>query len=128
MNRSPDYYQIAGFIWYFLVITGMFLLYLLAFAIHPSENADFTTIFSSLQYFSYNILEFVQSQIVLQVIWYLAVAAHAIEAGVACAIAQKIGYSFFCVGFWSLQTLILGYPSLRILLAKRNTLKKMKSF
>jgi hypothetical protein len=52
-----------------------------------------------------------RSKQALQIIWYLAVAAHASEGIYAAYLAKKIGCGMTWIA-WGCQTLILGYPSL----------------
>mmetsp|Transcript_17412 Transcript_17412/g.43390 ORF Transcript_17412/g.43390 Transcript_17412/m.43390 type:complete len:86 (-) Transcript_17412:1551-1808(-) len=55
-----------------------------------------------------------RSQFNLQVVFYLAVAAHVVEGALCYKKAVKMGSST-PVG-WGLQTALLGFPSFRVLL------------
>lgn len=118
-RRESNYFHRAGIIWFIIIPFGMGLLALLAFVFPPSlpQSGSPSSGSEFFQLINFYVLKAFQSQFVLQVIFYLAVAIHVVESLVAYFVATKMG----CLesrGYWAAQTLLLGYPSLRLLLQK----------
>jgi Domain of unknown function (DUF4499) len=119
-RRESNYFRRAGIVWFIIVPFGMGLLALLAFFFPPSlpKSGSPSNGSEFFQLINFYVLKAFQSQYVLQIIFYLAVAIHVAEALVAYFVATKMG-CFESRGYWAAQTLLLGYPSLRLLLQKR---------
>lgn len=60
----------------------------------------------------------------MQAAFAIAVLIHALEAAAAFRIARALGYSR-SANAWALQTFALGFPSLRLLLARRRTMGEL---
>jgi hypothetical protein len=120
VDSYNNFFRFAGIFWYCIIIFGMTTLFIFAFLIPPLalQPGDRRTAYSVLQGINYYILIAFQSQFVLQVIFYLAVAAHVFEAFIALVLSLEMGCRSTYM-YWTLQTLLLGYPSLRLLLIKR---------
>jgi Domain of unknown function (DUF4499) len=119
-RRESNYFRRAGAVWFIIIPFGMGLLPLLAFFFPPSlpKSGSPSSGSEFFQLINFYVLKAFQSQFVLQIIFYLAVAIHVVESLVAYFVATKMG----CLesrGYWAAQTLLLGYPSLRLLLQKR---------
>jgi Domain of unknown function (DUF4499) len=119
-RRESNYFRRAGIVWFIIIPFGMGLLALLAFFFPPSlpKSGSPSNGSEFFQLINFYVLKAFQSQYVLQIIFYLAVAIHVAEALVAYFVATKMG-CFESRGYWAAQTLLLGYPSLRLLLQKR---------
>ena len=52
----------------------------------------------------------------LKILWWVCLWIHIVESGIALALALRVDAEN--VGPWVLQTMIYGFPSLRLLLAK----------
>lgn len=106
------YFAFAHMIWYFLVLTGMVLLWLVAY--FPADAPLLQRHLSGVYALS---LFLFRSQVNLRLVFVLAVIAHVVEALYAMILAH-----YWCymqpgtVLSWTLQTLLLGYPSLQLLL------------
>lgn len=117
---DSSYFRRASIFWFIIIPFGMSLLALLAFFFPPSlpMSGSPASAAEFFQLINFYVLIAFQSQFVLQIILYLAVAIHVGEALLAYVVATRMG----CVktrGYWAAQTLLLGYPSLRLLLQKR---------
>ena len=91
-------------VWWILIVPSMALLGVLA------VSPEFTAHWQDLS-------RLPLSQAVYQWIWTLAVLAHVGEATYAWSLAGRSAEAPRRAG-WALQTLLLGYPSLRLLLAR----------
>ena len=105
----------------------MSFLFLFAYAIPPApflphQQMSFTSILKNINYY---ILVVFGSQFTLQVMFKVAAAIHIIEAVIAFALSIEMG----CTNtfpLWTLQTLLLGYPSLRLLLRRRKSMAQIE--
>ena len=124
--RNADYFRFAGFAWLFPILFGMVMLGLFAYYIKPIRlnPADPLTIEKVLQTMNFYIMMGFGSQFVLQIMFIVALAIHAAEAVVACAISIEMGCKNTYMK-WTIQTMFLGYPSLRLLLLKRKLDSRM---
>jgi|Transcript_20718 hypothetical protein len=118
-ESNCNYFEFAGIFWSVLITFGMTALYFFAFEIEPIllQRNDEVTFITILQSINYYIIKVFQSQIVLGYVFYGAVSIHALESVFALAISLQMGCSNTYMR-WTLQTLWLGYPSLRLLLQK----------
>lgn len=105
-QRANDRVDHPHAAWWISILFGMSLLAVLALcqAAYALWAAQVTTLFS---------------QSLLRLILIGAVAAHIAEGLYAFALATRLGLHATRSG-WALQTLVLGFPSLRLLLAKRS--------
>ncbi|KAJ7286669.1 hypothetical protein O6H91_Y322900 [Diphasiastrum complanatum] len=101
------------FIWWFLIVFGFFALFCCAFVPRP-----FLGPMKWLQSLGILLHGSVKN---LQIVFFLAWLAHLLEASYAWRLAKKV--DTMNAKAWFEQTLLLGYPSLRLLL-KRSHLKE----
>lgn len=100
--NNTEHVQRPYIAWWIAIITGMSVLTVLSF------NAHLFYLFS---HYIFGLF----SQFELQILLFLAIVVHICEALYAKKIALSLG--FVSTSFsWFLQTLLLGYPSLRLLL------------
>ena len=119
-NDNTNYFRFAGFLWTSSIISGMVMLFFFAYVIPPilitpDDPVNLETMLRSINYY---IIKGFGSQFVLQWIFKGAVAIHALESLFACFLSIEMG----CKNtwhLWTLQTLILGFPSLRLNLGRR---------
>jgi Domain of unknown function (DUF4499) len=118
--RNANYFRFAGFAWLFPILSGMTMLGLFAYYIKPIHlnPADPLTLENVLQTMNYYIILGFGSQYVLQIMFIVALALHGAEAIIACALSIEMGCKNTYM-MWTIQTMLLGYPSLRLLLLKR---------
>lgn len=122
-SANANYFCFAGLIWTVPIILGMTLLFLFAYVIPPvpllpHQPISFTAVLKSINYY---ILVVFGSQFTLQIMFQVAVLIHIIESIVAFALSIEMGCDN-TFPLWTLQTLLLGYPSLRLLLIRRKSL------
>jgi Domain of unknown function (DUF4499) len=115
-----NYFRFAGLIWTVPILLGMTFLFLFAYVIPPvplqqHQSISFTSVLKCINYY---ILVVFQSQFALQVMFQIAALIHIIEAIIAFALSIEMGCEH-TFPLWTLQTLLLGYPSLRLLLIRR---------
>eukprot|EP00899_Mesostigma_viride_P010509 jgi/Mesvir1/1945/Mv22964-RA.1 len=102
-------FLVPHLIWWLLIVAGMYLLYLCTF--HKSWMLVRTPAYG----WGGDVLEAAMGfPTTLVVIWWAAVCAHVAEAVVAYKVATSLGLRVSIP--WFLQTLVLGYPSLGLLL------------
>jgi hypothetical protein len=112
--NDDNYFDYASWYYYLLIPLGMWLTYRIAFINHH-ENYQLIFGYSYLEWLAFTIF---RKQIVIQWVFYLAVLAHLIEGSIAYYIATS---SFKNMKYiWFFQTLLLGYPSLSLALARTN--------
>jgi hypothetical protein len=118
--HTNDYFQFAHYIWYVLILAGMILLGLVAF-----KTTDYTDSIHHMYLLApveWLALAIFRTRFNLQMIFYAAVGVHVFEGLYAYSIARS-----FCKNtaeLWLLQTTVLGFPSLRLLLDKVQMEKK----
>ena len=119
-KQNANYFRFVGFFWSSLILFGMITLYLFAFVITPRPMQPDTplSLLAVLQGINYYIVEAFGSRQVLVYIFKAAVVAHLIEGLYALNISVDMGCTNTC-STWMLQTAIVGYPSLKLLLLKR---------
>lgn len=105
---NVNFFRPAGLLWWFLINLGMGLLTIVAF-----DLVDTTNHWLMAPVYRLGILLF-RSRLGLQIVFALAVLAHVIEAAMALYVAAALGCTN-TLWLWGLQTVILGYPSLRLL-------------
>ena len=106
--RSPSLF------WFFAVSFGMLVLFLCAWDYIPENGGK-----EGVYYVFLSFINFI-GQGWLQLVFYAAVMAHVLEAIVACVLALQLQCSGSEIALWTTQTLWLGYPSLRLLLAQKS--------
>jgi hypothetical protein len=118
-ESNCNFFRFAGIFWSVLITFGMTALYSFAFEIEPIllQQDDQLTFITILQSMNFYIMKVFYSQIVLGYVFYGAVAIHAIESVFALVLSLRLGCNNTYMR-WTLQTLWLGYPSLRLLLQK----------
>ena len=120
MNSSEASFRSPSVAWFVAISLGMYSVFLCAW--HPIPENSEKEGFIMFAFHSY--VNFIGRER-FKVLFYASVAAHALEAIAAGVIALQLQYSTSDVILWTIQTLWLGYPSFRLLLAQRN--KKRKS-
>jgi len=111
-DPNHRFYRVPHFIWWVLSIGGMTLLFIIASAKEPVQAL------LPLDNFA---LAVFGSRKTLQTVFALSVIAHVIEAQIACYICM-VELRLHTWHMWAVQTVLLGYPSLRLLLARRREL------
>ena len=106
--RSPSMF------WFLAVTFGMSVVYLCAWNYIPEKDES-----EGLTYVFLSVINFL-GQGRSKLLFYAAVMAHVLEAVGACVLAWRMQCSRSVVALWTIQTLWLGYPSLRLLLAQKN--------
>lgn len=119
---NSNYFRFAGVMWTSIITFGMTTLFLFAYVVPPvlMQPDEALTFMTALQSMNYYVLLGFGSQYVLQVIFIGAVVIHILESMVACALSIDMGCKNTYI-YWTLQTLLLGYPSLRLLLLRRQS-------
>ncbi len=108
-------FVVANLIWWISITAGMVTLFLFAFDyIPPSKDAG--GLLPLIHYYSLIVF---QNAFILQVVFMAAMAAHAVEAGIAFVVSRQLNHSTKERILWALQTFCLGFPSLRLLFAQR---------
>lgn len=115
-------FLVPNLIWWIGITAGMMGLFLFAFDYIPSGTDGLLPL---IHYYS---LFLFQNKFVLQLIFFAAVAAHAIEAGIAYLVSHQLKHSLNERVLWTLQTFYLGFPSLRLLLALRDEKEPKKMY
>ena len=121
-SNNINYFCFAGFVWTVPIILGMSFLFLFAYVIPPvpllpHQPISFTAVLKCINYY---ILVVFGSQFTLQVTFLVAALIHIIESIIAFALSIEMGCDN-TFPLWTLQTLLLGYPSLRLLLIRRKS-------
>ena len=109
------YFQFAAFFWWPLILSGMIILYYFAFFEYSNTTQSWKAILDPLRAIS---LAIFKSEYMLRVVWRCAITAHFCEAMYAVNVCIDIGC--LKLGSWFVQTLLLGYPSLRLLLKRKS--------
>ncbi len=108
---QDNFFQFAHWIWYILVLLGLTLLGLTSFL--PDEYLHNNEVLALVLQLGLYIF---QSKFGLQILFYCAILTHFLEAVFSCIIAIQLCPN--TVMMWFVQTLVLGYPSLRLLLKR----------
>jgi len=112
---SQAFFKMPHLIWFILCIGGMSALFLIAYADAPVRHI---LPLDNLAMYIF------RSRATLKVVFNLAVVAHFVEAQYAVFVCtSQLGLTTW--PFWALQTFILGYPSLALLLERRDMLDMM---
>jgi hypothetical protein len=116
-DRVHFSFQWVSPIWYFLIITGLSLTALVAFSdLNKHREPQLIEIFFSM---------FIGRQLLMQLIFCSALLAHAMEAfAVVVLCPSEVSFSVRLA--WILQTLLLGYPSLKPFLIQRSKAMRKK--
>ena len=127
-KQNANYFRFAGFFWLSLILFGMTTTYLFAYVIPPilMESDSAMTVDTFLQSINYYIVKAFGSRQVLDYIFKAAVGAHLLEGVIALILSIEMGCYNTCI-LWMLQTVVYGYPSLRILLNKRAKMSNKKN-
>ena len=105
---NENYFRIANPLWYLPCVGGLLLTYHYAFC-------DSSQVFMP-PLFELGLFLF-RSQFGIQIVFLIACLAHIGEAMYAFSVAQSVGCTNTKIA-WFFQTLLLGYPSLRLLLSR----------
>lgn len=103
-------FRFSAWYWWFLVLSGMFLLGLFAFG---DVKMELVQPIIALRNFSYFLF---QTQFVMQIVFISAVVAHVVEGMFAFVRCVKLRLAVLDVVLWTGQTILLGYPSLKLCL------------
>lgn len=135
------YFKTSALIWWVLIFAGMWFLFEVAFLQPvPDEGAIATTVImsgirSSIPFYQ-PVLEAIitvaylifRSKLILQWVFYMAVLTHAMEAMYAFTVARwRLKMSMITVMLWTGQTMLLGYPSLTLLLQHEVERERLKN-
>ena len=125
-SHNANYYRSAGVLWTSVILSGMILLFLFAYMVPPTLmlSDDQLTLNTILQSTNYYITQSFCSQYVLQIIFIGAAITHVFESIIACVLSIKMGCTNTYM-LWTFQTLLIGYPSLRLLLKRRECMNRV---
>lgn len=112
-NINKLFFRFSSFYYWILCIGGMWLTYYIAFIDNPDSLTSTNYLFNKIRLLAYFIF---QTRDILQWVFIIACIIHIMEALFACIIADAIGCSNLIILLWGIQTLLLGYPSLNIIL------------
>lgn len=113
--QNDDFFEFSAVVWVVSIMMGLVLLAIAAFAdAHQLQAGDYSVLMQGVYWLAVSIF---QSQPNLQIVFYSAAAIHVAESIVALAYAVRIGCKN-TMAMWWLQTLLFGYPSLRLLLRR----------
>lgn len=110
-KSNSHFFRLVAPIWWFLCLGGMISLAGIAFTL------PFAVYLQPLEALGLYIF---RSKETLRTVFWLALAAHLLEACYAAFTAARMGCKMAWVLMWTCQTALLGFPSLRILLARRD--------
>ena len=137
----------AGYIMnirWILIIIGMYLCFSVAYDVDytfvqtllskgslHSQLAVFNVVFDynsilyrSIEKFALNLFLCQESRMNLKIVFWSAVFAHVFEAYLAYSTTKRLAMKLDVTAAWTLQTLILGYPSLSLLLHREKMLQQ----
>jgi hypothetical protein len=115
-------FESPAFAWWCSITVGMMLVYAFGWGhIPPSPKLRRLDVVSLLSVLHHVVLKLFRTQYVLKCVFCAAVAAHAFEAMIAARVAVALKCSWTEVLLWTAQTFWVGFPSLRLLLAQRQT-------
>ncbi|EDO43551.1 predicted protein [Nematostella vectensis] len=107
---DPEYFRFASIIWYILVIAGLTLFYLVTFKPDSFPFEAFGLLGKRLQTVKEN------NQQTFEIGFTMAILVHIAEACMAFRTCRKMNLSSSASLKWTLQTLLLGFPSFGLLL------------
>lgn len=112
--NDDNYFEIVDWYWYVSILFGLWLTFRVAFY-DSYANHQLIFGYSFIESLSFTIF---RTQQVVQWVFYASIAAHVGEAIVAFYVAKN---SFKNTKYlWFLQTVLLGFPSLRLALGRAN--------
>ena len=111
-DPNHRFYRVPHFMWWILCIGGMTACFIISNAKEPVQAL------LPLDNFAMAVFG---SRETLKKVFALAVIAHVVEAQIACYICM-VELRLHTWHMWAVQTILLGYPSLRLLLARRREL------
>ena len=124
-GENTRFFRIVSPVWYLPILGGMFACYCVAFTT-PSQWQAVGPVYATIMQALLKVgLLLFQTQFMLRMVFIAAVAAHALEAFYAYRVCITIECSSTCV-LWILQTFVFGFPSLRMLLARRDLYLHLK--
>lgn len=118
-----NYFRIPAWYWWISISLGMGLLGLFAWEKTPSCSTPTTlcSVVSGIRQVAYFLF---RRQEVLKAVFGAAVLTHAIEAGIAYRSATNLQCSPLNTSLWTMQTFLLGYPSLQYLHRRQRFVSK----
>jgi hypothetical protein len=121
--RSRHYFRFTHPGLALAILLGMTLTATFAFESPEAVDASpLLRLLSPLRTFSYLIF---RSQTAIRSVFFAAVAAHVLEAGVALQVSSALGCSSQTRLFWFVQTVLYGYGSLGLLYERKAWLEKL---
>ena len=125
-NKNANFFRSTSVLWTSVIICGMILLFLFAYIVPPvlMEDSGPLTLIIVLQNMNHYIIQAFGSQYILKIIFIGAVAIHVFEAIIAYILSTRMGCTNTYI-FWTFQTLLIGYPSLRLLLQRRECMNRV---
>ena len=125
-NQNANFFRSTGVLWTSVIICAMILLFMLAYIVEPAliDTNDLFTSIVTLQKMNHHIVQAFGSQYILKIIFKGAVAIHVFEAIIAYILSTSMGCTNTYI-LWTFQTLLIGYPSLRLLLQRRECMKRV---
>lgn len=108
MPVGENFFEVPDLYWWILIITGLVMLGIVAY--DPNCCSE-TSLMSGVKWLALTIF---REQIVVQVVFWLAMAAHVGEAIYASNLAYHHCHNKWIL--WGIQTFITGFASLRLLL------------
>uniref|UniRef100_A0A914DZ97 Transmembrane protein 254 n=1 Tax=Acrobeloides nanus TaxID=290746 RepID=A0A914DZ97_9BILA len=118
LGNMGDYFKVSNFIWFLIIPAGLLLTFLVWWRPELFNQPTLSLVGQLLYYLG------TQYNLVILVINIAAWVAHLGEAIYALHICDSVGFSHACTFKWFLQTFILGFPSLSILIHYRNKVVK----
>jgi nucleoside-diphosphate-sugar epimerase len=120
--NNQDYFRFAPLVMWVLVVGGMAVTFILGYELYPWNDSFRTIVLNPL--LRIGLLLF-RSLLGLKVLFWTAVLAHILEAFLALQALQGNEYSNTWQ-LWFLQTLFLGYPSLKLIYERNRFMTRAK--
>jgi hypothetical protein len=114
-----NFYRFPHLIWWFLVLTGMMLTWIIAYDMIPS-NSSYYVLIQPIESFS---LALFRTRFVVKLVFLAALIAHSVESMIAYYYAVYLLNCSETWLLWTMQTFVLGYPSLRYLIGRQKFLE-----
>ena len=116
--HNHDYFDFPPIILWILILYGLIMLSLVSI-LNPSNSSSIlhSSLISPINQLAYSIF---QNQFNLQIVLLLAIAAHVFESVYAMYLARGRLNCRNTWLLWGIQTLLLGYPSLQLLMARES--------
>lgn len=118
LGEHKDFFRVVPLRWYVPILGGLYACYCIAFQDPASWDAIGPTYSAIMRPLLALGLAIFRTKFMLGVVFYAAVAAHALEAIYAYLVALDMGCRS-TLWLWVVQTFIFGGPSLTILTARR---------